>query len=198
LLTVAGIGPGNPKYLTMEVLEEIQNSEYILAFGRVAKSLEGIRKDIVEINKVEDVIKYIKGKEKVLLLASGDPCFFGIIEFLKRKAIEIDKVLPGLSSFQYLMASLGKSWENGRFLSLHGREDSLDKVKENRLSIILTDRVNTPSFISRSLDDLNIRGLMHVGYNLSYENEVIKTIKIGEELEDMSSLAVVVVENEMD
>ncbi len=198
MLTVAGIGPGNPKYLTMEVLEEIQNSEYILAFGRVAKSLEGIRKDIVEINKVEDVIKYIKGKEKVLLLASGDPCFFGIIEFLKRKAIEIDKVLPGLSSFQYLMASLGKSWENGRFLSLHGREDSLDKVKENRLSIILTDRVNTPSFISRSLDDLNIRGLMHVGYNLSYENEVIKTIKIGEELEDMSSLAVVVVENEMD
>lgn len=198
MLTVAGVGPGNPKYLTMEVLEEIQNSEYILAFGRVAKSLEGIRKDIVEINKVEDVIKYIKGKEKVLLLASGDPCFFGIIEFLKRKAIEIDKVLPGLSSFQYLMASLGKSWENGRFLSLHGREDSLDKVKENRLSIILTDRVNTPSFISRSLDDLNIRGLMHVGYNLSYENEVIKTIKIGEELEDMSSLAVVVVENEMD
>lgn len=198
MLTVAGVGPGNPKYLTIDVLEKIKSSEYILAFGRISKSLEEIRSDILPVTRVEDVIQYIEEKDKVLLLASGDPCFFGIVEFLKRKGVKIKEVVPGLSSFQYLMARLGKSWDGARFLSLHGREDSLDQVIGNRLTIILTDKTNTPAFISRRLKDLGLKGSMHIGYNLSYEDEIIKTIKIGQELEDESCLAVVVIENEVD
>lgn len=198
MLTIAGIGPGNPRYLTLDVKKKIEEAEYILAFGRVAKSLEYIRKDIIQVNKVDEVIKYLDKDIEILLLASGDPNFFGIVDFIKKKEIKIKEVLPGLSSFQYLMAKLQKPWQNANFLSLHGRSGSLDNIKQNKLSILLIDKENTPSKISKDLYNLGIKGKMHVGYNLSYDEEIIITKNIGEEIEDISPLGVVVIENEMD
>lgn len=198
MLTIAGIGPGNPKYLTLEVLDEIKEAKCILAFGRVAKTLIPIRDDIVEVNKVDEILDYLKEKEDVLLLASGDPNFFGVVDFIKRKGVNISKVLPGLSSFQYLMAKLEKPWQEAKFISLHGRNGSLETVRDSKLSIILIDKDNNPAYISKELHKLNMKGIMYVGFDLSYDSEKIIIIKIGEEVEDYSSLGVVVIENEMD
>lgn len=198
MLTIGGVGPGNPKYLTLEVVEAIDKAKYILGFTRVAKSLESINKNIIAINKVDQVLDYLDEEKEVLLLASGDPNFFGIVQYLKNKGIKIKQVLPGLSSFQYLMGKLQKPWQDARFISLHGRRGSLDQVKDHKLSIILTDRDNNPDLISRKLKDLNIRGKLYIGFNLSYDNERILIKDIGDRVEDISPLAVVVVENEMD
>ena len=198
MLTIAGIGPGNPKYLTLEVLDAIKEASYILAFGRVAKTLSPIREDIVEVNKVDEILDYLKDKEDVLLLASGDPNFFGVVDFIKRKGVNISKVLPGLPSFQYLMAKLEKPWQEAKFISLHGRDGDLEWVKDYKLSIVLIDKDNNPAFISQELHKLNIKGEMYIGFDLSYDSEKIIKIKIGEEVEDYSSLGVVVIENEMD
>lgn len=197
-MIVAGVGPGNPKYLTVEVKEAIEEAEYVMAFGRVANSLKSIRDDFVEVNRVEDIIKRIDEWGDILILASGDPCFYGIVEFLKKRKVPIKKVLPGLSSFQYMMSKLEKSWQGACFLSLHGRTDGLEKVRENKQTIILTDKQNTPSVISKALHDLGVKGTIYAGFNLSYEDELIEKISIGEKIEDKSSLAVVIVENDMD
>ena len=178
--------------------ETIERAEHVLAFGRVSYSLKGIRDDFIEVNKVEEIIKYMDSYKDILLLASGDPCFYGIVEFIKKKGIPIKNILPGLSSFQYMMAKLGKSWGYANFLSLHGRDEGLEKVKNSRLTIILTDKYNTPSIISNKLAKLGVEGTMYVGFNLSYEDEKIIKVNIGEEIEDISSLSVVVIEYEMD
>src|SRR5699024_9379497 len=102
-----------------------------------------------------------------------------------------------LSSFQYMMSKLNKSWHKAVFLSLHGREADLAKVQDKPLSIILTDNHNTPSSISERLGELGIKGKIYAGYDLSYEDELIIEKSIGEKIVDISSLAVVVVENEM-
>jgi cobalt-precorrin-7 (C5)-methyltransferase len=198
MLIVAGIGPGNPNYLTYDVREKIENTEHILAFGRIANSLKEIRDDIVEVNKVEEIVNYIDDEKDVLLLASGDPNFFGIVDFLKRKGFPIKEVLPGISSFQYMMAKLQKSWQEGKFLSLHGRSGSLESIKANRLSILLIDKYNLPSKISKDLYRLNIKGKIYAGFNLSYDDEKIIVRNIGEDIEDISYLGVVIIENEMD
>lgn len=198
MLVVAGIGPGNPRYLTCDVKEKIVNARYILGFGRVAKSFISIRDDIVEVNKVDEILKYIEDDKEILLLASGDPNFFGIVDFLKRKGIPIKEVLPGLSSFQYMMSKLQKSWDNASFLSLHGRTASLEDILDKKLSILLIDKDNTPNYISKELHRLGINGKIYAGFNLSYENEEIIIKNIGEEILDISSLGVVVIENEMD
>lgn len=197
MLTVAGVGPGNKKYLTKIVEEKIRQTEYILAFGRIGESFKDIRDDIVCVSRVDQVLDFIEEDREILLLASGDPNFYGIVNFLKNKGVAIKEVLPGISSFQYMMGKLQKPWQDAKFLSLHGREEDLSKVKKHPLSIILIDKDNMPSSISRRLYELGIRGNIYVGFNLSYENEKIISKKIGDEIEDISSLGVVVVENEM-
>lgn len=198
MLVVAGIGPGNPEYLNKNVEEKIKNTKNVLAFGRIAETLKSIREDIIKVNRVDDVLNFIKDESDILLLASGDPNFFGIVNFLKKKGIQIDEVMPGISSFQYMMSKLQKPWENAKFLSLHGREHDLNIVKEYPLSIILIDKDNMPSGISEKLYSLGVRGSIYVGFNLSYNDENIIKKDIGEEIEDISSLGVVVIENEMD
>ncbi len=96
------------------------------------------------------------------------------------------------------MAKLGKSWQESKFLSLHGRTEGLEKVKNSPLTIILTDKINTPNKISKELKALGVRGKIIAGFNLSYDNEKIIEKNIGEEIEDISSLGVVIVEHEMD
>ncbi|ABW18564.1 precorrin-6y C5,15-methyltransferase (decarboxylating) subunit CbiE [Alkaliphilus oremlandii] len=197
-MTVAGIGPGNPKYLTLEVKEAIEKAQCVLAFGRVSSSLKSIRTDFIEVSRVDEIVGYAHQYEDLLLLASGDPNFYGIVEFLKRKEVAIDGVLPGISSFQYMMSRLEKSWQGAQFLSLHGREESLDTIGDHGLIILLTDKDNRPSLISKKLGQLGKKGRMYVGFNLSYEDEKIIKANIGEEIEDVSNLSVVVIENEMD
>ena len=99
MLTIAGVGPGNIKYMTMDVIEKIKNSNNIIAFGRVGESIKPLEKDYTQVNRVDQIIDYLNINEEALLLASGDPNFFGIVEYLKRNNVKIKEVLPGLSSF---------------------------------------------------------------------------------------------------
>lgn len=198
MLTVAGAGPGNIKYLTIEVAERIKEADKVIAFGRVGGSIASIREDYIEVSRVDDVINLLVPNEDILLLASGDPNFFGIVEFLKRKSVNIDLVLPGLSSFQYLMCKLQKSWQEARFISLHGRIHDLNQILSNKLIIMLIDKDHTPSYISSELNRLGMKGSIYAGFNLSYGDEKIIKANIGDKIEDYSSLGVVVIENEMD
>ena len=198
MLTVAGVGPGNPKYMTVDVAEKIKNAEKILAFGRVGVSIKPIRDDYTQVNRVDEIIDFLNDEKNVLLLASGDPNFYGIVEYLKRKEISIKEVLPGISSFQYMMAKLKKPWQEAKFISLHGRSTELSLVKNYKLVVVLIDKCNNPSYISNELYNLGIRGTLYIGYNLSYEDEKIIKAEIGQNVEDYSSLGVVIVENEMD
>ncbi len=112
MLTIAGVGPGNPKYLTLDVILAMGQSKKILGFPRVARSLSSLNPNIIEINRVDEVLNFIKDGQDTLLLASGDPNFYGIVEYIKSKGgVEIKEVLPGLSSFQYFMAKLKKILE---------------------------------------------------------------------------------------
>lgn len=198
MLILAGAGPGHPKYLTQEVGNLIKNCPRVLAFPRVAQGLEAIRADIEPINSISDLEELLKEDIDTLLLASGDPGFYGILDYLKRKNIQISRVEPGLSSFQYLCARLGKSWQEAVLFSLHGREDDLEKLLDKSLSITLLDSKSRPSLISKRLYELGLRGRLHVGFNLSYEDERIISCKIGDEIENHSSLALMVIENALD
>src|SRR5699024_11201401 len=100
MIIVAGVGPGDPKYMTLDVLDAIKNTPNVVAFNRVSESLVDIRKNYIKVSTVKEVLDCIEEYEEVLILASGDPCFYGILEYLKKKEIKIDKVFPGLSSYR--------------------------------------------------------------------------------------------------
>lgn len=195
MLTVAGAGTGDIQQLTVGVFEKLKTADRVLAFGRIGESFSNIRSDIVSIQRVEDVLKYIPSDEQdLLLLASGDPCFFGIIEILKRNQVKIDEVCPGVSSMQYLASRLKLSWHDATFLSFHGRE--LKSDFDSKKYFILTDRVNNANVISEYFHSGGCRGKIFAGYQLSYPDELIVERAIGERIPVFDKPCVVVILNE--
>jgi precorrin-6Y C5,15-methyltransferase (decarboxylating) len=126
-------------------------------------------------------------KKKLILLAGGDPMFFGvgrlIVEKIGHDAVEI---LPDLSSVQVAFSRIREASSNALMMSLHGGPDpdkrrklehditDLPRLLEKHTKIaILTDGVNTPEKIADALVAglQNIR--MYVCEKLGFEDERI-------------------------
>lgn len=187
---VAGAGPGNPDYLSKEVRDAILQAKKVLAFGRIKESLESIRKDIIPVKTIDEACKQLNTPDNVLLLVSGDPCFFGIVDYLKRKGLVLDKVLPGISAVQYFAARLQIPWSGARVISFHGRSLELSKL-DSATCFFFTDSENTPKKIAAALADAGYRGDLYIGYRLSYTDETIIRTKIGEPIEANNSISIV-------
>lgn len=194
MIKVAGAGPGNPDLLTLEVKKLIENTENVIAFGRIKDSLRFLRSDIRRVERVDELvgmIKYIQGD--ILVLASGDPNFFGIVNLLKRKGIEIVEIFPGISSIQYFCSRLQIPYSNLETHSLHGREFDFSILDLDKAYGFLIDDRNNGNYISKSLKVLGYEGRIYFGYNLSYRDELIIEADIGDLIEEPSSLGVVLV-----
>ncbi len=91
---------------------------------------------------------------RVVVLASGDPLFFGIgarlVETLGRERV---RIIPHPSAVQVAFARLGVPWQDALVLSAHGRplEPLLGRALGARRIAILTDDRNTPSVIAAAL-----------------------------------------------
>ncbi|GGN67932.1 precorrin-6y C5,15-methyltransferase subunit CbiE [Streptomyces albiflavescens] len=76
---------------------------------------------------LDDIERYLKKGEKregrVVVLASGDPGFFGIVRALAERfgADRLD-VSPGVSSVATAFARLGLPWDDAVVVSAHGRD----------------------------------------------------------------------------
>ena len=200
MISVIGMGPGQMQYLTLAAIEKIKQAKKVITFGRISKTAENLTEHMVSISRVKDIVMHINqhNDSDIAILASGDPCYYGIVDYLKSKNIAIDEVIPGISSFQYMMSKLKKSWHNAYLTSLHGREEDWERIIKSPLTVILTDHKHTPAVISNLLYERGMRGTMYAGFNLSYEDECIMRASIGEKIKAPSSLSVVVIENEMD
>lgn len=176
MVYVVGLGPGSSDYMLPKAIEILKSSDVILGFNRAVESLSFITTEKHIVNGLSEVLEFINKTENkiVAIAASGDPCFYGIVDYLMRNYTGALEVVPGISSFQYFTAKLRKSWQGSFLGSLHGRsEDFLEKVTTNKLSIWLTDKTNTPAKLCEALVTEGIQAKVYVGENLSYEDEKI-------------------------
>ena len=91
---------------------------------------------------------------RIVLLASGDPLFYGISQTLLRWLPPEQLVFhPNVSSLQAAFARLGRPWDQAQCVSLHGRPlAGLRAVlRANRLYALLTDRDSSPPIIAQRL-----------------------------------------------
>ncbi len=194
MLYLVGMGPGDIKFLTREAVEIIERADEIITFGRISETAKLIKPQVQCVKRLFEIADLIDKTKDTAILASGDACFFGILDFLKKAGIAIDVVSPGLTSFQYLMNRLQKSWQNVSFSSLHGREQDLALIANQKMTVILTDKNNTPNKISQQLYQLGARGTITVGFNLSYDDEKIIEENIGATIPQHSELSTIVIE----
>jgi precorrin-6Y C5,15-methyltransferase (decarboxylating) len=89
-----------------------------------------------------------------VVLASGDPLFFGIGRHLLRNLPDADfEFLPNVSSVQYAFAKIREPWDDTVFVSTHGRgiKEAVDRIVANDKAAVLTDDQHNPAAIAREL-----------------------------------------------
>ncbi|MCR1973858.1 precorrin-6y C5,15-methyltransferase (decarboxylating) subunit CbiE [Clostridium sporogenes] len=184
---IVGLGPGHKDYMLQGAINNLEKVDVIIGFKRAIESLEFIKNNKKIVNKLSEILDYIKeNKDKnISIVASGDPCFYGISNYIKNNYEGKIEIIPGISSYQYMMAKINESWQNSFLGSLHGREeDFIEKVRTYKKTIWLTDKNNSPDKLCKRLIENNIKSEIVVGENLSYEYERIIKGK-PEELENM-------------
>lgn len=163
--------------LDTEASRVIQKADAIFTSRRLVGVFEryaeyaAVRQNIIEINNLDDTIRAIREEMQrpeqrcIVLLASGDPLFFGIgrrmIEEFSRDAVEI---LPDISSIQMAFARVRLPWDDAFLMSLHGGPDpnkrrrlpyglnDLSRLLDRHGKIaILTDSIMNPSEIAKAL-----------------------------------------------
>ncbi|HCC68574.1 MAG TPA: cobalamin biosynthesis bifunctional protein CbiET, partial [Nitrospiraceae bacterium] len=127
----------------------------------------------------------------VVLLASGDPMFFGIgRRVVKEFGKDVVEILPDLSSIQVAFSKIKEPWDDALLISLHGGPDPEKRRRleyeindipmllegHNKIAI-LTDKVNNPSEIAKilnlSLPTSHFQLKMYVCERLGYPDERI-------------------------
>ena len=211
-LHLVGIGY---RPLGKQAREVVRNADVLLASSRLLEvfkryeEYDTVKERVTVINKVPETIAYIKewfsraAPGTLVLLASGDPFFFGIgrrmvAEFGKERI----EVIPDLSSMQEAFARINVPWDDAFCISVHGGPDIAKRralpyevkdiprllEKHGKLAI-LTDRQNNPAMIAMMLQThphpnppLEGEGAItiHVCEHLGYPDERIWTGPVSE------------------
>ncbi|CAC9925399.1 precorrin-6y C5,15-methyltransferase (decarboxylating), CbiE subunit [Aedoeadaptatus nemausensis] len=197
MITLVGAGPGSRGSMTLDAVEAVRSADRVVAFPRLKESLEFIRKDIVEIHRISEVEDAV-AEDHLAVVVSGDPLFYGLAATLKRRGVEIYRVVPGISSMQYAASKLQIPWHSMAFHSFHGREVDLDLLLDEKISCVLLDKHYSLTDLSEGLKEKGAEGLIHGASYLSYENEILETKSIGESFDLEGDLALGVIELALD
>jgi len=198
---VIGIGY---RPLEARARELLLNSEVILASNRLYEAFkrydefEAVKDKIRVINKVDETISFLHSSLithhsslPLVLLASGDPLFFGIgRKVLEEFGHDNVEILPDLSSIQVAFARIKEPWDNAFLMSLHGGPDPEKRrklpyelkdlpmlIKKHAKIAILTDKENNPAAIAKALlSGFGSQGSevrIFVCERLGYEDEMV-------------------------
>jgi precorrin-6Y C5,15-methyltransferase (decarboxylating) len=103
------------------------------------------------IGRIEQAMSH---NERVVVLASGDPLWYGLGATLRRHfSAEQMEIIPAPTAAQLAFAALGEPWSDAVLLSAHGRP--LDAVIAQACvapkAAVLTDTLNSPAAIATAL-----------------------------------------------
>ncbi len=136
------------------------------------------------LSEVEERIRENLGRRKLVVLASGDPNFFGIGGYLAKKlGKEHVEVIPNVSSMQLAFARIKESWEDAAFVSVHGRgpEEILQALSRSRKIAVLTDERWNPGAVARFLLERGVSGVRaYLCENLGAEGERVEETSLSE------------------
>ncbi len=156
-IDVVGVGLSQKDITTGQ--EMIIQYADLLVGGRRHLDLfsKGSQETLVIDRDIPLLVESIKDKMKnrrVVVLASGDPLFYGIgTTLIQRLGKENVVIHPNISSVSMAFAAIKEPWHDAAVISLHGRTiDDIDPILEKKDKIaILTDGRHSPSWVAGRL-----------------------------------------------
>lgn len=190
MIYVVGIGPGRGGLMTTFAREILEICDHIVGHARHREDIQPlIDHKIDEYVTLTELKNYLLNRRErcVAVLASGDPCIYGIGEYLtrfaKEEGIQI-RILNGISSMQYLFSKIGVSMNDVYLTSSHGKEPNFDVLSEMKKVAMVTDEKIGPYQIAQEMAKRGKEKTIVIGENLSYPNERIRSFQV-EEVQDI-------------
>lgn len=160
---IIGLAPGSLD-ITPAAKEALAKADLVVGGIRLLEACPDtlLKKDVTRLPVTSPLAPIIdeirvtsRDRKKVVVLADGDPLFFGIG---KRIGEELGRenlvVVPAVSTVQLAAARLGLPWQEMDFVSLHGRNDFSPlyaALVRADLIAVFTDATNTPAEVARAL-----------------------------------------------
>jgi precorrin-6B C5,15-methyltransferase / cobalt-precorrin-6B C5,C15-methyltransferase len=154
---VIGIDESGPAGLTASELRLVESAELLCGGPRhLALFPNGCSQRFTITADLDALYERLAGSDstRVVILASGDPCFYGIgpllVERFGRERVDIH---PRASSVALAFARLGIAWQDATVVSVHGRpiEEAIPPALSSTKLAILTDPQHTPSAVASAL-----------------------------------------------
>lgn len=157
-ILVVGVGDDGPAGLAPSILKRVKRAD-LLVGGRRHLDLfaDVVAERVVVTNRLGPLIDQLAGERvhrRVVVLASGDPCFFGIGPLLAQRVGRAwVEIVPHPSSVSLAFARLGVGWQDARVVSAHGRPlaDAVLAARGAGKLAVLTDDTNTPGVVADAL-----------------------------------------------
>ena len=177
-VTLLGIGMGSPKTLTQEGQEAVRNADLIVGAKRMVDAVRLSGQDVFYEYRSKEIAEYLIAHPeytKVVVALSGDVGFYSGAKKLAELLGPDTEMICGISSVVYFMSKIGLSWDDAKIVSAHGKTCNL-------ISLIRTNRkvfaiLGTGDGVRELAEKLTFYGMgdviLHVGENLSYDNEKI-------------------------
>lgn len=215
-INVIGIGF---RPLEKRAKDIVLQSEAVLANSRLLDVLkkydeyESVKDKIIVHGSVYETLDYIGDnykKQKISLMAAGDPMFFGIGRLVRERFGRDNlEVFPDLSSLQVAFSKIRETSNGAYFISFHGGPDPAKRRKleyelrdlpgllgQYRKIGILTDKVNSPEKIASEIIERSAL-IMYVCEKIGYDDEKI-TEGTPKEIAEMSFVhpnVVIIIQN---
>lgn len=159
---IIGIGDDGPGGVTSRARQLIDEADLLVGaeqtLARVPKSRAQRLALGANFDEALDRLGHAEQK-KVVILASGDPLFYGTARYLCDKlGKDRFEVLPHVSSMQLAFARVKESWEEAYLTNLdsHSLEHVVDKVRTAAKAGLFTTEAVPPAKIARALLDRKI------------------------------------------
>ncbi len=181
-LIVAGIGPGSRDCILPRALSAIESAKFLVGGRRALSDFAKEEQETFPVTgDLSSLVAWISEKlaeDDVVVMVSGDPGFYSLLPFLKKKFPEHPvTVIPGISSVQAAFCAVEESWQGGEWLSFHGRVPDEKKLlyETGKRLAFLTDREHDAAYIANYLMQMGWPADTRAAAceHLSYENERI-------------------------
>jgi precorrin-6Y C5,15-methyltransferase (decarboxylating) len=178
---IIGVAPEGASSLLPEARRLVNGAEIILGGKRLLDMFPSLAgKKITIRNNLAEVTELISrnlGHKRMVVLASGDPNFYGIARYLTGKlGKDVLEIVPNVSAMQVAFARIKEGWEDAVLVSVHSRpiEDIVEMVRSNNKVGIFTDDEHTPATIAKVLLEHGVDGYRaYVCQNLGRKDEKV-------------------------
>lgn len=184
-VTIIGIGNDGLQGLSRRTLEEIWRADLLCGGERHLGFFPAhpAAKHAIRANLSELATLLASGRYRCpVVLASGDPGFYGIARFLL-KALGKERVviLPAPSAMQEAFARIKEPWDDALLLSVHGRsmQGLVETISGHDKVALFTDGTNSPAAIAQALVTAGLSGhLAYVCENLGAPEERVRAFAL--------------------